>query len=136
MVRRRRCVLVIAVLVASCTGGGSTGTSAPLNPGSGGTLRVGMTGPAYTDLDPQNEMGLLDLGALPVLPLRTLMSYGQGSGCPTAGPLSPGGSIYEAGTCFFGSMNGIEAVVPARPPSSAWTSSRWPGSASPVGTQT
>jgi hypothetical protein len=43
---------------------------------------------------------------------------------------------YAAGTFFWGSMNGIVAVVPVRSPSSAWTSSRFAGSANPIGTHT
>jgi peptide/nickel transport system substrate-binding protein len=68
------------VLVVSCTAGGTTVASAPPNPGSGGTLRVGMTGSPIYQLDPQNEWFFGTFGLLRCCLLRTLMSYDGTSG--------------------------------------------------------
>jgi len=73
-------LLVAALLVASCTGGGTTSTSAPPNLGSGGTLRVGMTGPALFGLDPQYEWFFATWEILRCCLVRTLMSYDGTSG--------------------------------------------------------
>ena len=80
MVRRSRSLLVALLLVASCTSGGTTGTSAPPNPGSGGTLRVGMTGAPYFGLDPQYEWFFATWEILRCCLVRTLMSYDGTSG--------------------------------------------------------
>ena len=80
MVRRSRSLLIAALLVAGCTGGGPTGTSAAPNPGSGGTLRVGMTGPAFFGLDPQYEWFFATWEILRCCLVRTLMSYDGTSG--------------------------------------------------------
>ena len=80
MVRRSRSLLVALLLVASCTGGGTTGTSAPPNAGSGGTLRVGMTGAPYFGLDPQYEWFFATWEILRCCLVRTLMSYDGTSG--------------------------------------------------------
>jgi peptide/nickel transport system substrate-binding protein len=80
MLRRGPSIVLIAFLVASCTGGATTVTSAPPNPGSGGTLRVGMTGGAFFDLDPQNEWFFSSWELFRCCLLRTLMSYDGTSG--------------------------------------------------------
>ena len=74
-------VALAVMLVASCTGGGTKATSpASPNPGSGGTLRVGMTGAPYFDLDPQYEWYFATWELLRCCLLRTLMSYDGTSG--------------------------------------------------------
>jgi peptide/nickel transport system substrate-binding protein len=80
MVRRSRSLLVAALLVASCTGGATSGTPAPPNPGSGGTLRVGMTGAAFFGMDPQYEWFFATWEILRCCLVRTLMSYDGTSG--------------------------------------------------------
>jgi peptide/nickel transport system substrate-binding protein len=73
-------VALAVVLLASCTGGTHTTTTASPNSGSGGTLRVGMTGAAYFALDPQYEWYFATWELLRCCLLRTLMSYDGTSG--------------------------------------------------------
>jgi peptide/nickel transport system substrate-binding protein len=80
MVRRSCSSLVLVLLIVSCTGGGTTVASAPPNPGSGGTLRVGMTGAPIFQLDPQNEWFFATWELFRCCLLRTLMSYDGTSG--------------------------------------------------------
>ena len=72
--------MLVVLLLASCTAGASTVTSAPPNPGSGGTLRVGMTGTAFAALDPQSEWFFATWELFRCCLLRTLMSYDGTSG--------------------------------------------------------
>ncbi len=78
-----------------------------------------------------------------MIALRSPLGAGADAGglrsswVPTAPPPPrPRYTSGEAGTSFFGSTNGIAAVVPTRRPFSESTSSLVPGSESSTGTQT
>src|SRR5215213_4329387 len=85
MVRRRVPILLTTVLVLSCTGS-HTGSSAQPNPGSGGTLRVGMAVGSFFALDPQNEWTFSTWELFRCCLLRTLMSYDGTSGIDGTDP--------------------------------------------------
>jgi peptide/nickel transport system substrate-binding protein len=80
MIRRGGSLLLVAFLFVACTSGGTKGSSAPPNPGSGGTLELGMTGTPLFDLDPQNEWFFATWELFRCCLLRTLMSYDGTSG--------------------------------------------------------
>ena len=80
MTKRDALLAALMVLTAACTSGSDAdrGVSAPIR--TGGTLRALMVGPAYQDLDPQNEYDPATWEVLRCCLARTLMSY---NGKPT-----------------------------------------------------
>ena len=63
------------MMLVACTGGGSGATSPPPNPAAGGTLRLGMAGPAWAAFDPVFEWNFSPWEVFRCCLLRTLMSY-------------------------------------------------------------
>src|SRR5438105_8957423 len=79
MLRRGIALSIVGVLlVTACTGGSSRTTA--MKTGSGGILRVGMSGGAYFAFDPQYEWLFSTWELFHCCLLRTLMSYNETSG--------------------------------------------------------
>ena len=69
-------VTLVLVVLAACTGGGNDLTSsASNNPAVGGTLKLGMSGPAFAAFDPAVEWNFSTWELMRCCLLRTLMSY-------------------------------------------------------------
>src|SRR5439155_21754289 len=79
---RLTALLLVIVILASCTHGGSPSSARSGGP-AGGTLRLGMQNVPFYSMDPQREYAPNTWGLFRCCLLRTLMSY-NGLGGPSS----------------------------------------------------